>query len=185
MPRTRAAGTATRVCHRLRQSQKMSLGCPRRTNQSWRTTAASSHDPLFLSIFLAMGHFAPEQSCLVKMWFSLSSAQPPLHQRSSTFSTPSRAGAVPTLERCCLTGTRERINVFKLVIMYRVRTVKQITASALAVVPKSAVTRHIVFDNRVSASWISPSKNLCYAAVSTCPLHPHLFARSLVQDLAL
>lgn len=36
--------------------------------------------------------------------------------------------------------------------MYRVRTVKQITASALAVVPKSAVTRHIVFDNRVSAS---------------------------------
>lgn len=131
MPRTRAAGTATRVCHRLRQSQKMSLGCPRRTNQSWRTTAASSHDPLFLSIFLAMGHFAPEQSCLVKMWFSLSSAQPPLHQRSSTFSTPSRAGAVPTLERCCLTGTRERINVFKLVIMYRVRTVKQILPQPL------------------------------------------------------
>lgn len=131
MPRTRAAGTATRVCHRLRQSQKMSLGCLRRTNQSWRTTAASSHDPLFLSIFLAMGHFAPEQSCLVKMWFSLSSAQPPLPQRSSTFSTPSRAGAVPTLERCCLTGTRERINVFKLVIMYRVRTVKQILPQPL------------------------------------------------------
>lgn len=131
MPRTRAAGTATRVCHRLRQSQKMSLGCPRRTNQSWRTTAASSHDPLFLSIFLAMGHFAPEQSCLVKMWFSLSSAQPPLPQRSSTFSTPSRAGAVPTLERCCLTGTRERINVFKLVIMYRVRTVKQMLPQPL------------------------------------------------------
>lgn len=78
-----------------------------------------------------MGHFAPEQSCLVKMWFSLSSAQPPLPQRSSTFSTPSRAGAVPTLERCCLTGTRERINVFKLVIMYRVRTVKQILPQPL------------------------------------------------------